>query len=114
VIRQGDVRWADLEDPKGSESGFRRPVVVVQGDRINRSRIATALCVPLTSNLRWAEAPGNLLLSASFTGLPRDSVANVSLLVAVNKSQLSECCGQLSGLHLSQVLNGIDVILGRG
>ena len=98
---------------RGSEAGFRRPVVVVQGDRINRSRIATALCVPLTSNLRWAEAPGNLLLSASVTGLPRDSVANVSLVIAVNKRQLTECCGQLSDLHLAQVLNGIDVILGR-
>ncbi|MCE2483523.1 MAG: type II toxin-antitoxin system PemK/MazF family toxin [Alphaproteobacteria bacterium] len=68
--------------PTDSGPGFRRPIVVVQGDALNRSRVATAVCVPLTSNLRWAEAPGNVLLTASMTGLPKDSVANVSQLVA--------------------------------
>jgi mRNA interferase MazF len=60
VIAQGDAWWADLRDPTGSGPGFRRPVVVVQGDGVNRSRIATVVCVPLTSDLRWADAPGNL------------------------------------------------------
>lgn len=78
VIGQGEVWWADLPDPVGSGSGFRRPVLIVQGDALNRSRIATVVCVPLTSNLRWADAPGNVLLSARSTGLPKDSVANVS------------------------------------
>lgn len=64
VISQGDVLWADLPDPEGSGPGFRRPVVVVQGDALNRSRIATVVCVPLTTNLRWADAPGCLYLAA--------------------------------------------------
>ena len=89
-IAQGDVWWADLAEPAGSGPGFRRPVVVVQGDQLNRSRIATVICVPLTSNLAWADAPGNALLSAKVTGLPKDSVANVSQLVVVDKAQLTE------------------------
>jgi mRNA interferase MazF len=68
TIAQGDVWWVDLSEPSGSGPGFRRPVVVVQGDALNRSRIATVVCVPLTSNLKWATAPGNVLLPASATG----------------------------------------------
>lgn len=75
VISQGEVWWADLAEPRGSEPGFRRPVVVVQSDSFNRSNIATVVCVPLTSNLRWADAPGNVLLSTKVTCLPKDSVA---------------------------------------
>ena len=78
VISQGEVWWADLPEPTGPGPGFRRPVVVVQGDALNRSRIATVVCVPLTSNIRWAEAPGNVQLSTRLTGLPKESVANVS------------------------------------
>ena len=78
VISQGNVYWANLPDPTGSGPGFRRPVVVVQGDALNRSRISTVVCIPLTSNLRWAEAPGSVLLPARASGLPKESVANVS------------------------------------
>ena len=78
VIAQGEVWWADLPAPSGSGPGFRRPVVVVQGDALNRSRLATVVCVPLTTNLRWAEAPGNVPLPSRVTGLPKDSVANAS------------------------------------
>ncbi|HSS52132.1 MAG TPA: type II toxin-antitoxin system PemK/MazF family toxin [Thermoanaerobaculia bacterium] len=113
VIRQGEVWWADLPEPVGSEPGFRRPVVVVQGDRFNRSSIATALCVPLTSNVRLADSPGNLLLPSRSTGLPRDSVANVSLVLAVNKRQLVECVGQVSQRELDLIFGGIDVVLER-
>lgn len=113
VIAQGEVRWADLADPIGSSAGYRRPVLIVQGDALNESRIATALCVPLTSNLKWAEAPGNLVLRARETGLDRDSVANVSLLVAVDKAQLEERAGQVPRRALERVLAGIDVALGR-
>lgn len=113
VISQGEIWWADLGDPVGSAPGYRRPVLVVQGDAINRSRIATALCVLLTSNLKWAQAPGNVLLKASATGLDRDSVANVSLLVAVDKSLLAERTGKISQRKLELVLAGIDVVLGR-
>jgi mRNA interferase MazF len=113
VIAQGDVYWADLPDPVGSGPGFRRPVVVVQGDALNQSRLATVVCVPLTSNLRWAEAPGNLRLSAKSTGLPRESVANVSQIVALDRELLTERCGRLTRLHLGLVLSGIDIVLGR-
>ena len=113
MIVQGEVRWADLADPIGSSAGYRRPVLIVQGDALNASRIATALCVPLTSNLKWAEAPGNVLLPARETGLDRDSVANVSLLVAVDKVQLEERVGQVPRRTLDLVLAGIDVVLGR-
>jgi mRNA interferase MazF len=92
---------------------LRRPVVVVQGDALNQSRIATVICVPLTSNLRWADAPGNALLSARVTGLPKDSVANVSLIVALDKSLLTDRVGKLPRNKLALLLAGIDVILGR-
>jgi len=113
VIAQGDVWWADLAIPSGSEPGFRRPVVVVQGDSFNRSALRTVVTVPLTSNLRWAEAPGNVRLTAHATGLGRESVANVSQLVTVDKATLSERVGKLSSAKLELVLAGIDVVLGR-
>lgn len=113
VISQGEVWWADLAEPSGSEPGFRRPVVVVQSDSFNRSRIAIVVCVALTSNLRWAEAPGNVLLSAKATGLPKDSVANVSQLVTLDKASLTDRVGSLPDKKLELVFSGIDVVLGR-
>lgn len=113
MIGQGEVWWADLPDPAGSGPGFRRPVVVVQGDALNHSRIATAVCVPLTSNLKWSDAPGNVRLPRSLTGLPKDSVANVSQIVTLDRSLLTERAGKLSRSRLEAILSGIDVILGR-
>lgn len=113
VIAQGEVWWADLPAPTGSGPGFRRPVVVVQGDGLNRSRIATVVCVPLTSNLKWAAAPGNVILSPRFTGLAKESVANVSQLVTIDKAQLIERVGKLPFVKLELILAGIDVVLGR-
>ncbi len=113
VIGQGEVWWADIGEPIGSAPGFRRPVVVVQSDAINRSRIGTVVCVPMTSNLKWANAPGNVLLKANLTGLPKDSVANVSLIVALDKDQLTERSSKLPRRQLQVILHGIDVILGR-
>jgi len=113
VVAQGEVWWADLPEPAGSGPGFRRPVVVVQGDALNRSRIATVVCVPLTSNLRWAEAPGNVLLSPRMTGLTQDSVANVSQIVTLDRSLLTERVGKLPRPKLDLLLSGIDVVLGR-
>lgn len=113
VIAQGDVLWASLPDPVGSGPGFTRPVVVVQGDALNASRVATVVVVPLTSNLRWAAAPGNVLLKPRRTGLPKDSVANVSQIVAIDRGVLTEHVGRISKAQLELVLNGIDVILGR-
>ncbi|HEX9638111.1 MAG TPA: type II toxin-antitoxin system PemK/MazF family toxin [Acidobacteriota bacterium] len=97
----------------GSGPGLRRPVVIVQGESLNRSRIATAVCVPLTTNLRWAEAPGNVLLPARISGLAKDSVANSSQLVTVDRAFLSERVGKLPAKSLAQIMSGIDIILGR-
>ena len=113
VVSRGDVCWAPLPDPKGSAPGFRRPVVVVQGDAFNQSRIATVVVVPLTSNLRWAAAPGNVMLAARRTGLPRDSVANVSQIVAIDRDVLTERTGHLAEDELALILAGIDTVLGR-
>lgn len=113
MIAQGEVWWADLGEPAGSEPGFRRPVVVVQGDAFNRSSLRTVVCVSLTSNLRWADAPGNVLLPVRATGLPRDSVANVSQLATVDRDTLTERTGALSASSLELVLAGIEVVLGR-
>jgi mRNA interferase MazF len=113
VIAQGEVWWAELRDPIGSEPGFRRPVVIVQGDPLNRSRIATVVCIPLTSNLKWSDAAGNVLLNARETGLPKPSVANVSQLFTLDRANLEERAGKLSNQKLDLVLRGIDVVLGR-
>jgi mRNA interferase MazF len=113
VIAQGEIWWADLSEPIGSASGYRRPVVVVQGDAVNRSRIGTVVCVPLTSNLKWSDAPGNVLLTASVTTLEKDSVANLSLVVALDKRQLTERVGKVSPRRLGAILSGVDVIRGR-
>lgn len=112
-IAQGEVWWADLPEPAGSGPGFRRPVVVVQGNPLNRSRIATVVCVPLTSNITWAGAPGNTLLAAKATGLPKDSVANVSQIIALDRSLLTERVGRLASKPFAQILHGIDIVLGR-
>ena len=113
VISQGEIWWADLPSPTGSGPGFRRPVVVVQGDSLNRSRIATVVCVPLTSNIKWAKAPGNVLLQPRLTGLQKESVANVSQIVSLDKSLLTDRAGKLPRSQLSLLLSGIDVVLGR-
>ncbi len=113
MISQGEVWWAELPDPVGSAPGFRRPVVVMQCDALNQSQIGTVVCVPLTSNLKWVAAPGNVALSAKATGLPKDSVANVSLIVALDKALLTERTHKLTRKQLDSVLAGIDVVLGR-
>ena len=113
MIARGEIWWADLGEPQGSEPGYRRPVVVVQCDSFNRSKISTVVCVALTSNLRWADAPGNVLLEASLTGLPKDSVANVSQILTLDRSVLTDRVGTLSESKFELVLYGIDVVLER-
>lgn len=114
VVAQGDVWWADLGEPAGSGPGFRRPVVVIQGDPYNRSSIRTVVCVALTGNPRWADAPGNVPLASRATGLPRDSVANVSQVVTLDRTRLTERTGRLPQAKLELVLAGLDILLGRG
>ena len=113
VISQGEIWWADLASPTGSGPGYRRPVVIVQGDAFNRSALATVVVVPVTSALRWADAPGNVLLTSRSTGLDRDSVANVSQLVAIDRELLTERVAKVSRAKLDLILAGIDIVLGR-
>ncbi|MEN8150674.1 MAG: type II toxin-antitoxin system PemK/MazF family toxin [Planctomycetota bacterium] len=113
MIRQGDVRWAELPDPTGSGPGFRRPVVVVQGDAFNQSRIPTTVCVTITSNLSLAAAPGNVPLAPDESGLDRDSVANVSQVVTLDRSDVSEREGVMPADLLERILSGIELVLGR-
>ena len=113
LIRQGDLWWADLEPPLGSKPGYRRPVVVVQSDRFNRSPIATTICVAVTTNLRWAGAPGNVVLPARSSGLPADSIANVTQIGTYDKEQLSRRVGRVTERQLADILAGIDLVLGR-
>ncbi len=114
VIEQGEIWWADLPEPTGSEPGYRRPVIVVQGNELNRSRIRTVICVVVTSNLNLAQVPGNVFLAAAETGLPRDSVANVSQIVTLDRLSLTEKIRQISYHSLEEILDGIELALGRG
>jgi mRNA interferase MazF len=112
-IGQGDVWWASLREPRGSEPGYRRPVLIVQQTPINSSAIRTVLCVALTSNLALASAPGNVLLPAAKTHLPKDSVANVTQVITLDKQFLSEYIATVPDRLLNQVLDGILYVIGR-
>lgn len=111
-MQRGEIWWADLPPPHGSEPGYRRPVLVLQHDDFNNSRIATVIGVVLTSNLRLQAAPGNVLLRQRDSGLPKDSVANVSQVVTLDKSALSERVASLSTAKLKQIENGVRLVLG--
>lgn len=113
VVAQGDILWAALPDPTGSGPGFRRPVLVVQSDALNASRIATVVVVPFSSNRRLTAAPGNIVFEAEETGLPRDSVANVPQIVAIERELLAERAGGITRDKLDLVFRGLDLILGR-
>ena len=113
MVVQGEVWWADLGQPVGSVPSYRRPVVIVQGALLNGSRIRTFVCVPITSNLDWAEIPTSLRLPASGTGLDRDSVAQTSQIMTVDKSQLIEPIGRISERQLAQLFAKLDLALGR-
>jgi len=112
VIERGEIWWADLAEPRGSEPGFRRPVVVVQADAFNRSRIGTVVCVALTSNLRLAEAPGNIIVSRDESGLPRDSVVNVSQILTIDREHLVERTGKLPSRVRERIDRGLRLALG--
>ena len=112
MIRRGDVWWADLEEPVGSSPGFRRPLVVVQSDAFNRSRIQTVIAVVLTPNFRLLDAPGNVLVSSRQTGLPKDSVANVSQVVTVDREVLTERIGSLDSPTMTAIARGLRLVLG--
>ncbi len=111
VIQRGEVWWADLGEPTGSEPGFRRPLVIVQADPFNRSRIATTIAVILTSNLRLLDAPGNVLIQAQEAELPRDSVANVSQVVTLDRDMLIERVSRLGNRTMNRLDHGLRLVL---
>jgi mRNA interferase MazF len=111
VINQGDIYRIDFEEPSGSEPGYRHPHVVVQNNLFNRSEIRTVVVCALTSSLKRASAPGNVLLDKKETNLPKDSVVNVSQIFTVDKSQLDEYIGTLSTKRVREILNGIKLVL---
>ena len=111
MIRQGDIYWVGLGEPVGSAPGYRHPHVVVQNDVFNASRIGTVVVCAMTSNLRRAKAPGNVLLEEGEGGLPKRSVVNVSQIYTVDKSQLDERIGTLSAARLREILDGIQLVL---
>ena len=110
-MRRGEIWWASLPEPTGSGPGYRRPVVVAQADSFNQSRIQTVIVAVITSNLRLAEAPGNLLLRARETRLKRDSVANVSQLLTLDRSLLTAKVGRLPPAQLQQFADGLRLVL---
>ena len=110
-VARGDIWWADLPDPIGSGPGYRRPVLIVQSDAFNRSRLSTIVAVVLTGNLRLLDAPGNVLLTSRTSGLPRDSVANVTQVATFDRALLTERVGRLAPATLAQVSDGLRIAL---
>lgn len=108
---RGDVWWADLDEPRGSAPGYRRPVLIVQSNAFNRSTIATSIAVVLTSNVRLLDAPGNVFVDRSESGLPRDSVANVSQVITLDREVLSDRAGSLSQRTMRAVDSGLRLVL---
>jgi len=110
-VRRGEIWWAELPVPKGSGPGYRRPVLIVQADSFNRSRISTAVAAVISSNLRLADAPGNVFLSHRLSGLPKDSVVNISQLVTLDRKYLSDKAGKLSSKHMAAIDDGLRLVL---
>ncbi len=111
VIRQGDVFWIDLGVPSGSAPGYRHPHVVIQNNIFNQSKIKTVVVCALTSNLKRANAPGNLLLAKGEANLKRESVVNISQIITVDKSDLVEKIGTLSSTRVRQILEGVKLLI---
>ena len=111
VVERGQIWWAELGDPIGAQPGFRRPVVIVQADAFNRSRLETTIALSVTSNLGLLDAPGNVLLPAAATGLPRDSVANVSQIITLDTAQLTESTGRVPAPLLSRIARGLRLVI---
>jgi mRNA interferase MazF len=111
VIRQGEVFWVDFGEPGGSEPGYRRPAVVLQNNIFNASNIGTVVVCPLTSNLRRAEAPGNVLLVPGEANLREQSVVNISQVFTVGKRDLMDKVGSLDGARVREVISGINLLL---
>jgi mRNA interferase MazF len=111
MVQQGDIYWVDLGEPIGAQSAYRHPHVVIQNNVFNQSRIATVVVCALTSNLKRANAPGNVLLEKNEANLPKQSVVNVSQIFTVSKEQLQRKIGTLDKARMEQVLAGIQLVI---
>ncbi len=111
VVERGEVWWADLGEPIGAEPGYRRPIVIVQSDAFNRSRIETTVALIITSNLQLLDAPGNVLIRAKESGLPKDSVANVTQLATVDRAMLTERVGRVPRRLMARIDDGLHLVL---
>ena len=111
VIERGEIWWAELQEPVGSGPGFRRPLVIVQSNDFNKSRISTIVALALTSNLKLADAPGNVMLPKNITGLPKDGVANVSQIITIDKNFLSDRIGRLPANIMRRIDAGMRLAL---
>jgi mRNA interferase MazF len=110
-LARGEIWWADLPEPQGSEPGYRRPLLIVQNDAFNRSRLRTTIAVVLSTNVRLLDAPGNVLVPAKASGLSRDSVANVSQILTVDRAALTERVGRVPASLIEQVAEGLRLAL---
>ena len=112
TLHRGQIWWADLGEPRHSEPGYRRPVLVVQDDQFNQSDLATVIVLSLTSNLHYGDLPGNVVLSRAETGLAKDSVANVTQLATIDKSWLDDYISELSDSIMARIDHGLSLALG--
>ena len=112
VVERGQIWTADLGEPEGSEPGFNRPALIVQTDAFNRSRLHTVIAVVLSTNLRLVDAPGNVLIPAKASGLRKDSVANVSQVITIDRDFLTALAGRVRGQFLKDVETGLRLVLG--
>ena len=110
-MERGEVWWADLDPSDKSKPAFRRPLLIVQSNGFNRSRISTTIAVVMTSNLRLAEAPGNVFVPSEDSGLPKDSVVNVSQILTLEKSALSHRAGKLAPRYMRAVNDGLKLVV---
>lgn len=110
-MNQGDIFWVDLGNPVGSAPGYLRPAVVIQNDALNASRIRTTIVCPLTTNLKRAASPGNVLLEEEEANLPRQSVVNVSQIYTISKYQLGDYIGTLSAKRVRQIVDGVQLLI---
>ena len=111
VVRRGEVWWADLAKPRGSEPGYRRPILILQADSFNRSRIQTLVGLVLTTNMRLLDAPGNVLVTAAASGLPKDSVANATQIVTLDRDYLEDNAGTLPAKVMARIDHGVRLVL---
>lgn len=110
AINQGDIYWVELEEPRGSEPGYKHPHVIIQNNLFNFSNINTVVVCALTTNLKRASSPGNIMLRKNEAGLPKKSVINITQILTVNKSDLKEKIGQLSMSRIREIIEGLNIL----